>query len=156
MKTDNLNKQYEEHLKEFNKTGNHPHPSELLALLLLPEKDKYRPIGSNGEFYQYYKKQINEKIEQIVADFNLTKEEIINYIEKTGIAYDEDNYQIHKIWFVFCYGFVALQWGIMYHPDWSPENIHKAYSVYWEKKSNVTTNNTTNSSKNLVKKRLNN
>lgn len=131
MKLRTLKERYAGYLNKFNRTGKHPHPAELLSLLILPEKDKYLPItGNSGEFYEYYKDNINEKIEQVIVDFAITKNEIIEYIEKTVIC-NEEKYEEYKVWFVFGNGFSVLQWGLMYHPDWSPERLHNAFSAYW-------------------------
>lgn len=132
MKLRNLTERYEGYLNNFNRTGTHPHPAELLSLLLLPEKDKYQAIsGNTGEFYQYYKDAINEKIEQVIIDFAITRAEIIEHIEKTGICFEEESYEEYKVWFVFANGFSVLQWGLMYHADWSSERLHNAFSTYW-------------------------
>lgn len=129
-----LEELYNQYLNKFKKDGIHPHPSELLALLLLPDKDKYLSLTGNlGDFYKYYKEEIDNKINQVMKDFDLTEEDIIDYIEKNVIC-NKENYEEHKIWFVFANGFGVLQWGIMYHPDWSPERMHNAFSVYWGRK----------------------
>lgn len=135
MRTKNLNKLYNDDLIEFNQTGRHPHPAKLLALLLLPEKDNFFPMKtSSGEFYKFYKLEIDAKINQVIKDFHITKEEIIKYIEEQGICFSEENYEYNKIWFVFCNGFNALHWGILYHPNWHPEKIYSECSVYWDDK----------------------
>ena len=126
---------YEQYKQIFNKTAIHPHPAELLSMLLLPEKDKYPAItGVSGEFYQYYQEAINEKIDQVIVDFNITKKEIINYIEQTGIYYEEEKYDHYKIWYVFNEGFGVVQWGNMYHPAATPEKLHNDWSNYWKRK----------------------
>lgn len=133
MKLIRLQEQYKNYKKEFYKTAKHPHPSELLALLLLPEKDNFQPVSGNSrEFYEYYEEEIKEKIDQVIVDFAITKSEIVNYIEQT-IGNQEQDYEKNRIWSVFAHGFVALQWGIMYHPEWSPERIHNALLGYWGK-----------------------
>lgn len=126
---------YQQYKEEFNRTAVHPHPSELLALLLLQEKNKYQVVTNNtNEFYEYYKTNINKKIEQVIIDFAITKDEIIEYmIAKT--TYHEADYEQNKIWFVFANGFSILQWGLIYHPEWSPEGLYDIFSNYWEKKS---------------------
>jgi len=128
----NLKELYEQYKKDFNRTGLHPHPAELLALLLLPEKEKYPAIsGNSGEFYRYYKEAINEKIEQVIVDFAISKKEIIDYIEKNGKKDEDGNYEMQKIWYVFSQGFGVVQWGNMYHPNATPEKIHNDFSYHW-------------------------
>ncbi len=56
-----------------------------------------------GKFYSRYKKEIDIKINKVIKDFNITKEEIVAYIKQT-IIYDEANYEKDKIWFVFAEG----------------------------------------------------
>lgn len=132
MKQITLKKLYQQYKEEFNRTAIHPHPAELLSLLLLPEKEKYPALsGNSGEFYQYYKKAIDKKIELVIVDFAISKKEIIEYIEKTGIFYKEENYEHDKIWTVFCHGFGVVQWGNMYHQDATPEQLHNEFSAYW-------------------------
>ena len=59
MKLEDL---YEHYRKEFNRTAIHPHPAELLSMILLPEKDKYpAKSGVSGEFYKYYQEQSLKK-----------------------------------------------------------------------------------------------
>lgn len=67
-----------------------------------------------------------------MTDFDLTNEDVIEYAVAEAITgNDEIDYEKTAVWMVFANGFSALQWGIMYHPDWSPEKIHNAFSLYW-------------------------
>ena len=133
MRNKDLKGMYRSYLIRFYQTGEHPHPSKLLALILLPEKDNYKPLKvCECEFYQYYKSEIDEKIEKVIHDFKINKEEIIRYIEET-VCYKEEQYEFQKIWFVFCEGFGAMHWGIIYRPSESPEQIYKEYSGYFGK-----------------------
>ena len=119
---------YDNYLIDYQITGQRPHPSILLALLLLPEKDNYKPLKvCEGEFYQYYKQEIDNHIHKVIQDFEITKNDIINYIEEAGIFYEEKNYEYDKIWFVFCEGFGAMHWARMYHPSYTPEQVYQ----YW-------------------------
>lgn len=124
---------YNNYLIEFKQTGKHPHPAELLALLLISEKDNFLPLEvTTGELYQFYKEEIDAKIAQVTQDFQITKEEIIEYIEKTVISY-EKNYEQDKIWHVFCEGFGAMHHGIWYRPYNSQAKMYSDWHGYWDK-----------------------
>lgn len=57
-----LDEQYKNYLNDFKSKGMSPHPSELLALLLLPDKDKFLSLTGNvDDFYNYYKAEIEKK-----------------------------------------------------------------------------------------------
>lgn len=102
-----LRELYNLKLYEYRETGLRDKPEKLLAMLMLPEMNKYEALQvSEGEFYKKYQKEIDAKIAKVERDFNFTKE---------------------KIWFVFCEGFGAMQWGIMYHKDATPEEIFSQY-----------------------------
>lgn len=129
-----LNELYAFYLSEYRVTGKHPQPNELLSLLLLPEKEKYSHTNcSIEEFYLYYKKEIDKKIARVMIDFNITKEEIIKYIEKTGICYKEEEYEEDKIFAVFIEGFEVVYWTNKYHPKFTPERAHNIFSNFWER-----------------------
>lgn len=116
--SNNLLEMYDAALKEYQTRGYHPHPANLLAMLLLPEKDKFEPLrDSEGKFYEYYKEEINSKIEKIITDFEISYWEIISFIERKGIYTPFDSFEHNKIWYVFAEGFGTMHWGIMYHPD---------------------------------------
>ena len=56
-----LEEQYKHHLCNFKNKGISPHPSELLALLLLPNKDKYLSLTGNvDDFNNYYQEEIEK------------------------------------------------------------------------------------------------
>lgn len=134
MQTSKLITQYNNYLINFNKTGEHPHPSKLLALLLLPEKDNYLPWKvENDKFYHYYKKEIDEKIEKIINDFQITKEEMIYYVKEIrNVNKEAEKFEPNQIWLAFIYGIDALHWGILYHYYLSPEKNYEEYFRYWE------------------------
>lgn len=139
MRPEKLSDKYTRYKNKFNQTGIHPHPSELLAILLLQEKDKYKTKDINPntfEFYLEHKESISEKIDQVIVDFAISKQEMIEIIEKNGITYSEELYEEHKIWFVFANGIRALQWGLINHPNWSEEELHNAFSAYWQPQIN--------------------
>lgn len=121
----NLMELYNKKLIEYKETGVREQPDKLLAMLLLPEKDNYEGLKtSEGKFYNYYKKQIDEKILKVTTDFQITDDDIVNYIEGKGLLCND--LENDKIWFVFAPGFGAMHWALMYHPDMSPEEIYNA------------------------------
>lgn len=132
-----LQKIYNDYLTNYKRTGIKPYPDKLLALLILPEKDNYEPLmTSEGKFYDAYKKEIDEKIEQVINDFNLTKEDIIRFIEQKDICYVEEDYEEDKIWFVFAEGFGAMHWSLMYHPEYTPEQVYlECYDTFHKQSS---------------------
>lgn len=134
---------YDEYLRKYQETGVKPYPDKLLALLLLQEKDKYEPLKvCEGEFYKFYKKQIDEKIEKVINDFHITKEDIISFIEQKGICYREEEYENDKIWFVFAEGFGSMHWAIMYHPSHTPEKVYdECYGCFHGQYKKENTNN---------------
>lgn len=118
-----LKELYNLKLLDYKNNGVKEHPANLLAMLLLSERDKFEPIAvSEKEFYSTYKKEIDTKIEKVVKDFEITNEEIAKYIEDNGVSTGDFEYD--KIWFVFCEGFGAMHWGLMYRPEKSPEEIY--------------------------------
>ena len=118
-----LNVLYHACLNNYIVTGKREHPSHLLAMLLLPEKDKFEPLRvSEGNFYEYYKEQIDNKINQIMKDFQMYEEDIIEYVEEKGVCCDD--YENDKIWFVFAEGFGVLHGEIMYRPNQTPEEMY--------------------------------
>lgn len=120
-----LRELYDLKLYEYRVTGLRDKPEKLLAMLMLPEKDNYEALKvSEGKFYAKYQKEIDAKIAKFENDFNFTKDNIINFIEETVIC---DEYERDKIWFVFCKGFGAMHWGIMYRKDATPEDIFSEY-----------------------------
>lgn len=120
-----LKELYNLRLHEYKETGFRDEPYRLLAMLLLSEKDKFKPVNnSEGVFYKTYKKAIDDKISKVENDFDFTEEDIWTYLEKTGYT---DDYESDKIWFVFSSGFSALHWGITYHPNRTGEEIYSEY-----------------------------
>lgn len=128
-----LQEMYNQYLERHKQTGEKPYPDKLLALLLLQEKDMYNPENLvNGEFYYKYKEQIDEKISQIIKDFDLNKDDIISFIEEKGILYREDTYEHDKIWFVFCEGFISVIGTQRYSPSQSPEQAYdECYNLFF-------------------------
>lgn len=136
MRIRNLKKQYNDYLNELEQTGKHPHPSELLVLLLLPEKENYDfESGTLWHFYELYQEVIDIKINQVISDFNLTNEKIIDYIEnKEFIGYQEEKYEYQKVMLIFGRGIEALFWGVLNGSNFKPEKIYDMYSPVWGKK----------------------
>jgi hypothetical protein len=121
-----LKELYDLKLMDYKLNGKKEKPDKLLAMLLLQEKDKYEPLMiSEGEFYQHYKDEIDKKIVQVEKDFDLDEKEIIKLIEEKGFFCDD--YVHDKIWFVFCEGFGAMYWGLMYKKENTPEEIYAEY-----------------------------
>lgn len=117
---------YQYYLDEFKKSGKKPYPDRLLALIILPEKDKYEGLMvEEGKFYNFYKKEIDAKIKRVMTDFTISKDEMVDYIEASGILYREEDYEHDKIWHVFAEGFGCMHWALMYYPDLTPEEIYK-------------------------------
>lgn len=125
MEENILLQRYATALEKFKRTGYHPHPANLLAMLLLPEKDHFEPLMvCEGVFYKEYKQEIDNKIAKVEEDFKITKQEIIAFIEKKGIVADPDNLEEDKIWFVFHEGFGMMHGEMMYRPDQSDYQIY--------------------------------
>ena len=133
MQLISLEEQYRYYLNQFREQGTNPHPSALLALLLLQDKDKYLSLSGNLEdFYNYYKNEIDKKINQVMIDFDLTKEDIIDYANAFVVnESDEINYEETAFWNVFINGIIVLQWGIMFHQELSSEQIYNTFFTYF-------------------------
>ena len=129
---------YKGYVEEYKRSGTKPYPDRLLALLLLPEKDKYLPLMvSEGAFYQYYQKEIDTKIKQVENDFDITKEDMIRYIEEKGICYSEETYEEDRIWFVYAEGFGIMHGSLMYKKELTPEQVYQeSLCCFEEKKKN--------------------
>ena len=114
---------YENALNEFKESGYHPHPANLLSMLLLSEKDKFEPIRtSEGVFYEKYKDEINDKISKVIDDFKISDEEIEAFVEKEGVLVSD--FESDKIWFVFAEGFGVMHGEMIYRPN------KTAYQMY--------------------------
>ena len=133
MQLISLEEQYRYYLNQFREQGTNPHPSALLALLLLQDKDKYLSLSGNLEdFYNYYKNEFDKKIKQVMIDFDLTKEDIIDYANAFVVnESDEINYEETAFWNVFINGIIVLQWGIMFHQELSSEQIYNTFFTYF-------------------------
>lgn len=127
---------YNNYVTRFQTTGEKTYPDRLLALLLLPEKNNFEPLKvEEGKFYQRYQEEIDAKIEQVINDFHISKEDMIGYIEAKDIFYEEDNYEHNKIWIVFAEGFGLMHWSIMYHPELTPEQVYQeGINCFYEEK----------------------
>lgn len=121
-----LKELYNYKLALYKQEGIREELDRLLALLLLSEKDNYEPLKvAEGVFYEKYKNEIDEKIKKVETDFELTKEDIIKYIEAEGMIVS--NYEDNKIWYVFAEGFGSMHWGNMYRKDSTAEEIYSEY-----------------------------
>lgn len=107
---------YENALEEFKKSGYHPHPANLLSMLLLAEKDKFEILRvCEGVFYRKYQSEIDSKISKVIEDFEISKQEIEAFIEAKGILVSD--FESDKIWFVFADGFGIMHGEMMYRPN---------------------------------------
>ena len=131
-----LGELYDYYLSEFEVTGIHPHPSELLSILLLLEREKYSQVDCPFlEFYILYKEQIKEKINQVLKDFNITKEEIIRYIKRKYKQYIEKDYENCKIFTVFGNGIKVLYDANKKCHGMTIEEIHNELSIFFNRRS---------------------
>lgn len=117
LENDNiLLEMYENALEEFKQSGYHPHPANLLSMLLLTEKDKFEALRvSEGVFYKKYKSEIDRKISKVIDDFEISQQEIEAFIEAEGVLVDD--FESDKIWFVFADGFGIMHGEMMYRPN---------------------------------------
>lgn len=107
---------YDNALEEFRQSGYHPHPANLLSMLLLAEKKKFEPLRvAEGVFYKRYKDEIDSKISKVIEDFKISKREIKSFIEASGVLVGD--FESDKIWFVFADGFGIMHGEMMYRPD---------------------------------------
>lgn len=83
-----LKELYKSKLLQYKLTGEKDSPDQLLAMLLLPEKDQYEPLMiEEGKFYKQYQQEFDEKISQVEKEFQFTEDEIRKIIkEKKLIA----------------------------------------------------------------------
>ena len=118
-----LNELYNKKLLEYRTTGTLEDLDKLLAMQLLPEKESFAPLKvCESEFYATYKDEIDAAIAKVMEDFSLNDDDIIRCCENKGIFFD--GIAEAKIWTVFYEGIGTLQWGILYHPDKTPEEIY--------------------------------
>lgn len=131
---------YYQKLEQYRQTGLREKPEELLAMILLSEKDYYESLRvNNGKFYEKYKTAINSKIAQVENDFKFTKEDMIKIMKEQIYCdnYDEED----KVWLVFGKGIDILHRGIIYHKDKTPEEIFSLYFEDMEVKEEVSSTN---------------
>lgn len=118
-----LEELYNYKLMEYKLTGFREDPDKLLAMLLLEQKDNYEALEvCEGIFYNAYKKEIDKNINKVINDFEISRNDIISYIESKGVLCDD--YEHDKIWLVFSKGFGTMHWGIMYRKNNNPEEIY--------------------------------
>lgn len=118
-----LNELYNLKLLEYKVTGNVDNVSKLLAMLLLNEKDKFKPlVCTEGKFYETYKEEIDKNIEKVITDFEITKEKLTEYIENE-FSIKVSDYEKDKIWHAFFNGIWTLHNAILYHNDKTGEEL---------------------------------
>ena len=126
---------YNAYKEEFKKTGSHPHPAELLALLMLSDKEKY--CISKFNFYLENKRNINMKIDKVIEDFNISKEEIIDMLSNGNdavadvIRSDYTLYKTLKYEIVFYVGYKIVEWGNKYFESATPEEVYSNFKYYY-------------------------
>ena len=126
---------YNAYKEEFKKTGNRPHPAKLLALLMLYDKEKYRI--SNFNFYLDNKRNIDIKIDKVIEDFNISKEEIIDMLSGGNdevanvIRSDYTLYKILKYAILFYSGYKIVEWGNRYFESATPEEVYLNFKYYY-------------------------
>lgn len=119
----NLLELYNNSLEEFKQDGYHPHPANLLAMLLLPQKDRFEPLRvSEGVFYETYKAEIDSKISKVIYDFQISDQEIEAFMEEEGVL--ANNFDWGKIWLVFAAGFGVMHGEMMYRPNQTDSQIY--------------------------------
>ena len=133
MKYKDLTELYNYYLIKFKENGIHPHPSQLLALLLLEDKDRYFPMQvPTIEFYSVYKEDINKKINKIITDFNLSKEKLDNYLEESGKYFFGDTYEDNIIWIIFFKGVNVMHKSIINNPNYNSIQLYNKNLKYWK------------------------
>lgn len=116
---------YDNALEQFRETGYHPHPANLLSLLLLAERDRFEPLKvCEGAFYEKYKSIIDCNIGKVINDFGISNDEIVAFIEMAGILTEDDDFEDDKLWFVFSNGFSVMHGEMMYRPEQTPYEMH--------------------------------
>lgn len=114
---------YNYKLNRYKEKGKRDNLSNLLALLMLNEKDKYEAFPcSTREFYNRYKDDINKNIEKLEKDFDIADEYIQDLIEENGVT--RNDFEYDKTWFIYSKGFSCLQGGINYRKDKTPEELY--------------------------------
>ena len=124
--------QYNKYLTEYKKTGKRPHPAELLALLVLQDIDKYRP--KNGEYSSSEfdtDPDFNNKIEQVIGDFQFSDSELYYTYDKSlnlmNETYGDEKGKLTNPKLknrIFCCVRSALFSGLINYPNSKPEEIY--------------------------------
>lgn len=122
----NLQDLYNYKLSIYQLEGIKPRPEKLLAMLLLPEKEKFYSTTKDSKiFYIQYKDAIDEKIAKIEKDFDITEKDIIDYAKQNGLSPDEIEFT--EIWLIFYKGYASLIWGLHQAKGKTPEEIYSEY-----------------------------
>ena len=128
-----INKIYERYKEEFNRTGWHPHPRKLLALLLLERKNEMMTNLSHSRFfYNEYENIIRSCIDKVIVDFAITEAELI----KLTAEFSDDDYiddlingdQMYDKDWVFYYGYDIVRVANKYFRDASGQKIYSIFS----------------------------
>ena len=139
-----LNEIYEQYKDDYKKSGIRPHPAQLLAILILHDKDKYKvpKLGfKTYDFYEVYCAQIIKNIDKVILDFDFKKEELIilscdgNKTLEEILRKDEDSYNYYKNRLAFKCGYQIVEWGNRYFPNVTPEEVYYLFVKYHKEKS---------------------
>ena len=134
-----LNEIYEQYKDDYKKSGIRPHPAQLLAILMLQDKEKYKVpklVSKTYDFYEVYCAQIIKNIDKVILDFDFKKEELIilscdgNKTLEEILRKDEDSYNYYKNRLAFKCGYQIVEWGNRYFPKTSPEEIFYLFLEY--------------------------
>ena len=87
-------------VNDYKNNGVVDNYAKLLSILLLSEINRYKNYRCNNiKFYGKYKNEIDETINRLEKDFNITDEDYINYLNNQGIeVYNVDKAKIKFIY----------------------------------------------------------
>lgn len=112
---------YTKKLTDYKQTNNVDSYSKLLSILLLNEINRFNnPRCSSQAFYTRYKNVINEKINKIEQDFNITDEDYLKYFNSIGVEVRDINKA--KIKYIYEESIIVLQWAMIFCNDSTPED----------------------------------
>ena len=111
---------YNKKVNDYKQTNTVDSYSKLLSILLLSEINRFNnPRCSNITFYSRNKEIINEKINKIERDFNITDEDYLNYFNSIGVGVRDIDKA--KIKYIYEESIIVLQWALIFCKE-SPED----------------------------------